>query len=193
MTARGDLNQKPEFSRVVKVTDLGTGPQENELSANAVELTALAERFAIDGLDSLEARVFLTLLPNADVRVDAAFTARVRQTCTVTLDPMESDVSAEFTMTYSQNADEGWGHDEEEFQDLDDHTEPPEPLIDEKIDIGEAVSEQLALEIDPFPRVKGTVFDGFSTGPKGEAEAVPEKKNPFAVLSQLKTKQENKE
>jgi len=192
MTAHSDLDVTPEFSRVVRVAELGDEPLRLELTASEEERADLAKRFDLEGLDSLVADVSLTLLPNKDVRLDATFNAQLQQTCVVTSAPMKSKVSHKFTTTYSPDADEDLASDEEEFETLNTQIELPEPLIEEKIDIGEAVAEQFALEIDPFPRVKGTVFDGYSTGRKGEAEAPLEKKNPFAVLSQLKTKQKNK-
>lgn len=189
---RGDLDLPPEFSRIVQVAELGDTPLRQDLTASPDECAALAKRFDVKDIVSLDAQVKLTLLPNKDVRVDSNFKAVLQQTCTVTLQPMRTKVRAEFSMTYSPEAEEFLGHDEEELDTPAPLVEPLEPLIEEKIDIGEAIAEQFALEIDPFPRVKGTVFDGYSTGRKGAANAPLEKKNPFAVLSQLKTKQENK-
>lgn len=181
----------PEFSRPVNVSDLATVDTVMPIEAKPHELSALAERLGVDGIEALKARAVLKILPNEDVLLEMSFSARVQQRCVVTLKPMVSDISASFTTTYSEEADENWGHDEEEFEDLDDAIEPPEPLIDGKIDLGEACVEQLALEIDPFPRVKGATFDGYSTDPRGADAGEFEKKNPFAVLSKLKTKQEN--
>ena len=120
------------------------------------------------------------------------FTANLTQLCVVTLELINSVISSRLTTTYSENADDDWGHDEEEFEDLEAEIEPPEALLDGKIDLGEACVEQLALEIDPFPRVQGATFDGYSADPQGPKAGALEKKNPFAVLSELKTKQENK-
>ena len=184
---------KPELSRIVRVEKLGLQEYTQDIEASDHERQALAERFKIDSLDALTAQVSLQLLANDDVLMTARFKARVTQTCVVTLDPVESEISANFTMTYSHSPDEEGGHDEEEFADLDDDIELSEPIIDGKIDIGEAVAEQLALEIDPFPRVKGAKFDGYSTGNNGKDEPVPEKKNPFAVLSKLKVSPETSE
>lgn len=193
MSRNADIDAPPEFSRVVQVVELGDTPLRQNLTATEDECAGLAKRFDLDGLKSLDAQVSLTLLPNKDVRLDASFKAQLQQTCTVTAVPMKTKVTAEFSTTYSPGADEFLGHEEDVLDTLDPLVEPPEPLIDEKIDIGEAISEQFALEIDPFPRVKGSMFDGYSTGRKGDADAAFEKKNPFAVLSQLKTKQKNKE
>jgi len=177
---------KPELSRIVRVEKLGLQEYTQDFQANDRELKALTERFKIESLDALSAQVSLQLLTNGDVLMSASFQARMTQTCVVTLAPIFSEISSGFTMTYTEGPDAEGGHDEEEFVDLDDDIELSEAIIEGKIDIGEAVSEQLALEIDPFPRVKGAKFDGYFTGTKAESEQVPEKRNPFAVLSKLK-------
>ena len=184
---------KPELSRIVRVEKLGLQEYTQDFQATDRELNALAERFKIKSLDALSAQISLQLLSNGDVLMTASFQARVTQTCVVTLDPVISKISSSFTMSYTDLADAEGGHDEEEFVDLDDDIELSEAIIDGKIDIGEAVSEQLALEIDPFPRVKGAKFDGYFTGTKAESEQVTEKKNPFAVLSKLKVSPETSE
>lgn len=193
MTCDKLIDATPEFSRIVQLDQLVGGVLVVKLDPSQKELDALAERFDVDALSALTGKVELSLLPNDDVLMNASFQARVKQQCSVTLQPMESEVSTMFSTTYTENPDPNWGHDEEEFEDVDEDIEPPEAIIDGKIDIGEAVAEQLALEIDPFPRVQDATFDGFSTDPGGENAPVPEKKNPFAVLEQLKTKQKNTE
>jgi len=72
------------------------------------------------------------------------------------------------------------------------------------IDLGEAVAQQLAIALDPFPRAPGVVFttvdDEESTAqstdmptalsPRGadieDKGEIPSRPNPFAVLSKLK-------
>jgi len=184
---------KTELPRIVRVEKLGLQEFTQDIQANERELKALAERFKVDSLDALSAQVSLQLLANGDVLMTASFQARVTQTCVVTLGPVTSDISSSFTMTYTEGPETEGGHDEEEFADLDDDIELPEAIVDGKIDIGEAIAEQLALEIDPFPRVKGAKFDGYFTGTEAEKAQVPEKKNPFAVLSKLKVSPETSE
>lgn len=183
----------PEFSRTVHAAELSDAETVMDFAARPEELAALAKRLDVVGLDAFEGTAALKRLPNGDVRLDARYKAVIRQSCVVTLAPLTNEISAEFTMTYSDSADDDWGHDEEVFEDLDAHIEPSEPLVEGKIDVGEACVEHLSLEIDPFPRVKGATFDGFTAGSGDENAPVPGKSNPFAVLSQLKAKQENKD
>ena len=175
-----------EFSRPVQIEKLGLQGYSQKIKPRPEELEALAERLKVDRLDSLNAEITLELLPNNDVVMQGRYSAHLTQTCVVTLEPVESDVSNEFTMTYSESAEEYFGSEDEEDDEHDPDFDPPEPIEEGIIDIGEAVIQQLALEIDPFPRVKGATFDGFSAGVSGDEEPTNEKKNPFAVLSKLK-------
>jgi len=187
------MNSAPEFSHIVQVSELGNRPLELNLTANAQQRADLARRLSLTSLESFESQVFLTLLKSGDVDVKASFTAQVIQPCGVTLAPVESDLKAKFSITYSPVVEEEEeGEEEEVFEDLDNMVEPPERLIEQKLDIGESLVEHLALEIDPFPRVKGAVFEGYVAGSKSEKESGFEKKNPFAALSQLQTKPKNK-
>lgn len=184
-----DANHAPfkvELSRPVYIDDLGLQEYVTDITPSEDELKALGERLKVDSLDALSAHASVKLLPTGDVRLQASFQASLTQTCVVTLNPVSSDISSEFVTIYSHTSDDETSTDEEEFADLEDNFDPPEPIIDGKIDIGEAVSEHLALEIAPFPRVKGATFDGYCIGTNGRNEPVEEKKSPFAVLERLK-------
>lgn len=183
----------PELSRPVRVEDLKAQDFTLEIHPSDRELEKLCARLQVDALEGLSAQASLRLLQNGDVLLKAQFQARVQQTCVVTLEPVASEISSAFKTTYSDTADEDWGHGEEEFAALEEDIDPPEPIQDGMIDVGEAISEHLALEIDPFPRVKGATFDGYSTGNARVDEAAPAQKNPFAVLSKLKTAPESTE
>ena len=63
------------------------------------------------------------------------------------------------------------GHDLEEV-------DPPDPIIDGKIDLGALLVEFVALGLDPFPRKPGVVFDF-----KDEADVI---EHPMAALARLK-------
>ena len=60
---------------------------------------------------------------------------------------------------------------------------PPEPLTGGSVDIGKAVTEQLALELDPFPRAPGARFEGFVGSRR---ESCDDEGGPFAGLARLK-------
>ena len=203
MRAKGEFSdphidaERPEFSRAVHVTDLSVAQKCLAFEASPGELAALTKRLGLEALESLAIGAELHLIANGDVLAKFTYTAQIEQRCGVTLQPIKSTISTEFTTTYSVDADSDWGRDEEEFEDLEADIEPPEPLVNGTIDIGEACVEHLALEIDPFPRVQGATFEGYSTDTMGTAQGeiaeVSQKKNPFTVLSKLKPPKENNE
>lgn len=184
---------KPEFSRIVGVAELSVAQTDFTFDASPSELAALTSRLGVDALEALSVRAVLQIIANGDVLANFAYSAQLEQHCGVTLQPIKSVISTEFTTTYSESADADWGHDEEEFVDLDGDIEPPEPLVNGTIDIGEACVEHLALEIDPFPRVQGATFEGYSTDTTSEIAEIAAKKNPFTVLSKLKSPKEKDE
>jgi hypothetical protein len=98
----------------------------------------------------------------------------------VTLDPVDAHVEAAFERRFlpleklqAEAEDDG-----EIFVDPA-AEDPPEPLGHE-IDVGEILIEELALNLDPYPRKPGVAF-------QAEAHGEP-RENPFAVLAKLKPK-----
>ena len=174
----------PEFSRPLTVTEL-RGQRVFELEADAGERAKLAVRFGLDSLDRFVARVVVRpVAGNVSVDLRAHFEADLVQTCVVTLEPVHNTITGDFDATFSPSAQ----LEEEEADSVDidpEGPEPPEPIVNGVIDLGEVVAERLGLEIDPFPRAPGAEFAGFSVG-EGP-ESTPEKKpNPFAALAKLR-------
>jgi uncharacterized metal-binding protein YceD (DUF177 family) len=141
--ARDTVNA-PEFSRPVEAARLGGGEAVYDIAANEAECVALARRFGLVSLDRFAARVSLSRVAGGVVRLNAALSADLVQTDVVTLDPMPSHVEDEFTLLFGDASDD--------TASLDPEAEPVEPLADGRIDIGEAVAQQLSLAIDPYPR-----------------------------------------
>lgn len=174
----------PEFSRLFRVEHLGKGGETViEIEATPDEAAALAERYGVLDVTQVRATVRLTALARGDVSMEADFAAAVTQQCVVTLEPVESHVTGYFSLIFSENA-EGSDVALPAVIDADD-LDPAEPIVDGQIDLGEAVAEQIALEIDPFPRAPGAEFT--QTGAVDGGEGRP---NPFAKLAILKDKLE---
>ena len=182
-----------EFSRPLSPESLGEKGKVLSIEANADERSRLAQRLGLDGLDALSAEIRLTLRSGGRmVRLEGTFKALVRQICVVTLEPVEDRIEGSIERIYDTTFEEL--ENEEENIDMDGEN-PPDPLIGGKIDAGEAVAEQLALEINPFPRKKGTTFADYSAGPDGggvsgdeTGENAAPSANPFVGLKKLKNK-----
>lgn len=167
----------PEFSRPLQVDQVGTAELVREIEATPAERAALAERLDLISLDLLEAVLRLRRLSSGLIEVNGRFAADVVQSCVVTLAPVAQHCSEEFTMLFGGRADlpplreveiEAAGADE------------PEPIVEGRIDLGEAVVQQLAVNLDPYPRAPGARLPDLAT------EDGPVRENPFAALQRLR-------
>lgn len=179
MTARAT----PEFSRVIALDrqgGVGDEAQRFEIEATPAERAALARRFGLLSLERLEASGRIEVLePGRRARLVARLSGEVTQNCVVTLEAVTSRIDETFVRLYEKSVSPESGEVE-----IDPEAEdPPEPLPESGIDVGEAVAEQLGLAIDPYPRAPGAEFgpEGASDDEDAEAEA-----SPFAVLKHLR-------
>ena len=111
------------------------------------------------------------------LHVVGTVSARVRQTCVVTLDPVENEVEEQVDLVFvppsalgAMRSDANLGADA---------VEPPEPMVDGVVDLGAIATEFLMLGIDPYPRKPDAVFE-----PPQNADAAS---HPFAALAALRS------
>lgn len=181
----------PEFTRPVAIESLDDGGAALTVEADAEERTRLAERFGLVGITSLAGTVRVTAEPGGELfRLEGAFTADVTQTCVVTLEALPTRLEDSFVRLYSTAADADEPVDEHLGLDTQD---PPDPVEGGHIDVGEAIAEQLALSLDPFPRKPGISFTDYSPDPSGgSADSAAGAADsgaadgPFAALARLK-------
>jgi len=141
---------------------------------------ARADLTAVAGLRDLSrlSAVFDLARRGAGVRVIGQVSARVGQTCVVTLEPVESDVEETVDVVFAPSP-AGSAHRSAETTDHDaSDEEPPEPLIGGHVDLGVIATEFLLLGIDPYPRKAGAEF----MPPKADDGGT----RPFAALEALK-------
>ncbi len=160
---------RTEFRRPLPVHDLPVAGRPFGIEAGPDERVALARRFGIHAVNRLQA--VGVVRPEANgrrVRLDGHLSAEVVQTCVVTLEPITVviDVALERLYGYDvmQDFEDGAG---EVFLDLTDDL-PAEPLTEDILDVGAASAEQLALELDPYPRKPGAVFEGVPDGARSK-------------------------
>lgn len=175
----------PEFSRPIPVDGLKDCPKVFEIEADPEERLALAKRFSLVSLFSLSARISLTHGDGALVSLEGELCAEVTQTCVITLESVDNLIETSFKSLYRAGASAG--HDEgrnKEISVLQDEDALLEPIVDGIIDIGEAAAEQLALELDPFPRKPGSALEDFSSDSEVSGGAAPPS-GPFSKLAKL--------
>jgi hypothetical protein len=159
---------RPEFSRIVPLAQLGTEAFHQEIAATEAEREALARRFGLLSLDRLMAEVELVRQSQDTILLRASFEAAFAQECVVTLEPVDGAMAANFALRY--------GPPEHESEDGIDEEVAFEPLVNDFIDIGEALAQEFSLALPSFPRSPGAVL---------EIEEEPADTGPFAALSRL--------
>jgi uncharacterized metal-binding protein YceD (DUF177 family) len=170
-----------EFSRPIPVADISSRGRDWGITATADERDALAKRFGIVAVLSLDAKIHGRALGRSETwQLKGTFEADVVQQCVVTLEPIQTHVREHFERTYAMMPE-----DKTEIVDIAVETaDPPDAVVDGCIDIGEATAEELALALDPFPRKPGTEFQQVS-----DTKGFPDSpRNPFAVLAGLREK-----
>lgn len=169
---------EPEFSRTVRLDALGTTPNSLTISAGEAERAALAQRFGLLALDTLEADLTL-LSEGAAVTLTGRLRARATQACTASGAPVQAAIDEPLVLAFHPPAGER-AEAELELGESD-----MDVLFHDgvAIDVGEAVAQSLALALDPYPRAHDAEAALKAAGVKGEAEA-----GPFAALAALKSK-----
>lgn len=172
------------FSHPVAVDRIPARGSRLRVEPGAAEREAVARWLDLPEVSEMSAEFELTPMGKTGlIRVNGRLTARVTQSCGVTLAPVETVVDEDIALTFGPPEDED-GEEDDEI-DIDFHeADPPDPIIDGAIDLGAVMVEHLALGLDPFPRAAGAEFEA-----PGDGEEAPEPKaNPFAVLASLKQK-----
>ena len=110
------------------------------------------------------------------VHVAGQVKARVGQTCVVTLEPLENDLDEPINVLFAPRLEVAATDDGADRRAGDE--EPPEPLIEGKVDLGAVATEFLLLGIEPYPRKAGAEFAAVKTA--------DDSARPFAALEALK-------
>ena len=177
---------QPEFSRLVPVDRLGEVEITEEISAEPGERAALARRFGLLSLDRLSATLRLERAGARNlVRIAGRLAAEVTQACVVTLEPVGAHLEKGFILLYDLDAvaAQGEAGGAREVVVEPEAEEPPEPVGPHGIDLGEAVAQQLAIALDPYPRAPGAALPEEPRAGAGGARAA---EGPFAALESLK-------
>jgi hypothetical protein len=164
---------------VAQIPDTGL---HREFAANPNQRRAIADLGGLRDVQSANASLDLTLMRQGRVHVVGRVTARVGQTCVVTLDPIENDIDEAIDLIFAPPeqipaladlVDDAAESDAE-------IPDPPEPIEGGVIDLGRLATDSLFLGIDPHPRKPDAVFS---------APAVPDdpEDHPFAALKALKS------
>lgn len=159
----------PELHRPVPIERIGAAGFEQRIEASASELAALAKRLDVPAVASFTCHFRLRRGPGSVPGIIAAegrLEARVTRVCVISLDEFETQVTLEFRVRFVPSALES--------EDIDFEADDEILYDDGQIDLGEAVVQELALALDPYPRKPGAELPA-------EAAAIPA--SPLAALS----------
>ncbi len=177
-----------EFARPVVIEPWPEGGIAVELAADPAERRALARRFDLLELTSLRARGRLERrAPGGEIWLEGWLEAEVVQACVVSLEPVPATLRQPIARGWRRlpgpiepgaaATPDLWLVDDDEI----------EPVTGRAIDLGEAVAEELALALEPYPRAAGAeALVSGRLGPNISFGAAEPPETPLAALTQLK-------
>jgi uncharacterized metal-binding protein YceD (DUF177 family) len=160
---------KPEFSRPLALASVPASGLRLTLEAGPEERAALARRLGLLALDALAAELVLAPGPDGTVAVTGELAAEVVQACVVSLEPVRQRVAEPVAWRLLPEGTEPADGEE----DPDDIACPGN-----QADLGEALSQQLSLALDPYPRAPNAQLP--------EDPGAGAAHGPFAALAKLK-------
>lgn len=164
------------FHRPIRASHIKEATQEHVLLADEATRAELASRFGLPGIALLRGEFTLRHERSGVIAARLRMQAKVTQTCVLSLEPFDTRIDEESELRFvpAQSLPESEG------VELDPETlEGPDeiPYTADLLDLGEALAEQLALALDPYPRKPGATLP---------AEFSGEPKSPFAALKARK-------
>jgi uncharacterized metal-binding protein YceD (DUF177 family) len=153
-----------------------------DIRATPDECLALAKRCDILEIKDLNAHIVLNQGGRSDLfRITGELQAHVVQACGVNGSPVKEAVAESFNEVLTTDPTALAAEDE-----TDDDVEQPVELIEnDKLDLGEIITQWLVLSLNPFPRSDAPAFEHIEQieGVSGERMHTP-----FSVLENLKKK-----
>ncbi|KFL48213.1 hypothetical protein IL54_3642 [Sphingobium sp. ba1] len=169
----------PEFSRPIKVDQIGRLAGSVHIAAKTDERMALMRRFGLIALDRLEADYGLSE-DNGAIVARGRIRATLSQPCVATGLPVPEQIDSDFLLRFIVEGTDVIDSDELELDVEDCDTIGYDGQI---IDMGEAVAETMALVMAPYPRSPDADAYLKEVGVLNEDQT-----GPFAALLALKNK-----
>ncbi len=181
-----------EFTRWINVERLGRDPIVFDISASEEECANLAQRLSI--VEMLGLVVSGSLSRKSDkslIELTGSVKADVVQSCVVSLEPVAQKIEEKFAVCYTFDKEDINVEDVDYVASLEED-DLPEFISDGRIDVVQAIVEQIALAMDPYPRAddaENTKNAGVLRDAEKEVEtSEPEVHKPFANLKDLMNK-----
>jgi uncharacterized metal-binding protein YceD (DUF177 family) len=161
-----------EFSRPLQVDRVPALGCHERLAADEKECAALAKRFDLPRIHSLGGLLKVEPWHGGGLKITGTLNARVDQVSVISLESFTSDL--EFAIErYFLSPRAGQPTAEEDVDVIENGI----------VDLGEILAESMALELDPYPRQEGEIFNDIEEQPEST------KVSPFTGLAKLKPDQ----
>ncbi len=179
----GRSKQQHAWRRTVALETIPDTGLSQDFEATPAERQAMQEIAGLRDLPLARAQFELSHAGRGRVRAVGRVTARVGQTCVVTLEPMESEIDerVEALFVPEDELDAVTEAMDKEAEGTGEMADAPEPIVGGAVDIGKLAADALFLAIDPYPRKPDASFE-----PPVVAEDPDE--HPFAALKALQGK-----
>ncbi len=129
------------------------------LEANQAQRAAMAVAAGLRSISSATAKFDLSHMGRGRVHVIGRVTAKVGQTCVVTLEPVDNDIDETLDLMFVPEAEVKQLADLIDDDAFDGESpDAPEPILDGVIDLGRLAADALFLGLDPYPRKPGVEF-----------------------------------
>jgi hypothetical protein len=148
-----------------------------DIEADAPVRAAIAAAAGVNDVPRLAAGFDVARHGRDGLRVVGTVSARVHQTCVVTLDPIENEIEEAVDLVFMPPSAPSGSATEVNL--AAEAVDPPETLVDGVVDLGTVAAEFLILGIDPYPRKPDAVFE-----PPADADPGS---HPFAALEALRS------
>jgi len=171
----------PELSRIVRFDEIGRMEWPVRIEASEQERAALAQRFGFTSVVSIEAQYSLERDGSLFIATGHIH-ATLSQPCIATGEAVSEEIREEFSIRFVPKAELDTNETDEEIE-LDVEEFDTLPYSNNRIDIGEAIAETLALSVNPYPRSENA-----DTFLREAGVLTEEQTGPFAALAALKEK-----
>jgi uncharacterized metal-binding protein YceD (DUF177 family) len=162
-----------------RVTEIPEAGLEMSRTATPAELAVIAQTLDIPSCEALRVDYRISALGRGRYRMSGQLSARVTQSCVVTLEPVPSHLKESFDVAFWPEGSLPEA-DEAEVEALS--LPEVEPIENGFMPVGRVFYDVLAATLDPYPRKPGAHFE-WEEGDDAEGEM---ESGPFAVLKKLK-------
>lgn len=187
------------FSRPLEVDRVPEAGLDEAIEASEAERLAIVGELGLAALDALAATFHIAPRAGGRLAVAGRVQAAITQICVVSLEPFDSLVERTIELEFAPQArpapvvalpQRSRRRESVEREapprpvvvpGNDDQADPPDLIVDGRIDLGAIALEFLTLSLDLYPRKPGVAFTDVSAG-----EAADTTESPFAALQRLK-------